>query len=610
MVEILARHGQVTVDGHDTVAKLFRDRVARWSDHIAMRDKDLGVWNSFTWTDVDREVRRIAGGLKSLGMKRGDVVAIMSETNKEWVFVDMAVHFLGGVTNGIYPTSQSAYLDYALTDSNARFLFVEDEEQLDKFLEIREKLPFVEKVFVFDWKGLRGFHDRAVEPLDHLLDAGARFAADNPATLDEEIDKGNGNDTAVLVYTSGTTGKPKGALIPHRYLLFSMDAAPTVIPAGLGEEMLTYLPLCHAAERMLSLCMSLGHGMTLNFAESSETVFQNIQELSPTILFAVPRTWEKFYSRISTLMSEATWMGRIGYNLALRAGKAQVEYRLRGEPVPTGLRIACWIGETFVFRNIKLMLGLDRAKFMLTGAAPISADLIKWFGALGLPICEAYGQTETGIATMTNPAEFRPGTVGYPMPGLEVRLAESGEILIRSPGTFDGYLNMPDATASTLVDGWVHTGDVGEMEPDGSLRITDRLKDIIITAGGKNVTPSLVENQLKFSPYISDAIVIGDRRKYLACLIMIDQENVEHYAQVNAIPFSDYRSLCARDEVVALIQDEIETINKQFSNVEQIKKFRLIDVLLTPEDEELTPTMKLKRSFVEKKYGDLIEQMF
>ncbi|NYZ15801.1 AMP-binding protein [Azospirillum sp. RWY-5-1] len=610
MAKVVVKDGVVTVDGQDTVAKLFRDRVGRWGDRIAMREKTFGIWESLTWRDFDHSARRLAGGLVALGLKRGDVVAILSETNKEWVFADMAVHLAGGIVNGIYPTYKADQVKHLLADSGARFLFVENEEQLDKYLEGRDRLPLVEKVFVFDWKGLRGFEDPEVVPLDHLSDLGAGWLANNPAVLDAIVDEGRCADTAVLVYTSGTTGQPKGARIPNAYLMFTVGIAPDHYPVGPDDELLTYLPLCHAAERMLSLCMSLGHGPRLNFAENSETVFQNIQELSPTLLFAVPRIWEKFYSRVSTLVSEATWIGQLGYRTALTIGRRRAEHLIAGRTPPVGLRVGFALADLLVFRNIKMLLGLDRARFMLSGAAPISADLLKWYLALGLPIAEVYGQTETGVATFSDRGRFKPGTVGRPVPGVEVRTDAHGEILVRSPGVFSGYHNMAEATAATLVDGWVRTGDVGVIEGDGMLRITDRIKDIIITAGGKNVTPSLIENQLKFSPYISDAIVIGDRRKYLTCLIMIDQENVEHYAQSNAIPFTDYRSLCARPEVKTLIEGEILRVNQQFSSVEQIKKFRLIDILLTPEDEELTPTMKLKRGFVEKKYAGMIEQMY
>lgn len=475
---------------------------------------------------------------------------------------------------------------------------------------MRDTLPGVDKVYVIDWKGLRGFADPQVEPIGHLFEIGAQFLHDNPGAIDAAIDQGANGDTAVLIYTSGTTGAPKGALISHRYLLFQMTASPKPFPIGENDDILTYLPLCHAAERVVSLCMCLGHGTRLNFAESAETVFQNIQELSPTVIFAVPRIWEKFYSRVMTLMSEATWLGRLGYKWALSVGTRRSEYLLAQRRVPAALALQYRVADLLVYRNLKQLLGLDRAHFLMSGAAPISADLIKWYLALGLPVAELYGQTETGLATMTDYERPQPGTIGFALPGVEIRLGNQDEIQVKSPSTFSGYHNNEASTRSTLVDGWVQTGDVGAKMPDGAFKITDRLKDIIITAGGKNITPSQIENALKFSPYVSDAIVIGDRRKYLSCLIMIDQENVEHFAQTNAVPFTDFRSLCARPEVVELIEQEVAQANKKFSSVEQIKKFRLINVLLTPEDDEVTPTMKLKRSFVERKYADLISQMY
>lgn len=328
------------------------------------------------------------------------------------------------------------------------------------------------------------------------------------------------------------------------------------------------------------------------------------------MVFAVPRVWEKFYSRITTAMSEATWIGRQAYGLALQAGKRRAAKLLAGRKPTIIDELGYRLADLVVFRNIKKLLGLDRARVLMSGAAPISDALLRWYLAIGLPIDEAYGQTETGIATITREGVFRQGTVGCAIPGYEIRLSEQGEILIRGTAMFDGYLNLPDRTDETYVDGWVHTGDVGELDDEGYLKITDRLKDIIVTAGGKNITPSLIENELKFSPYISDAVIIGDKRKYLTCLIMIDRENVEHFAQTHAIPFTDYRSLCARKEIVRLIDGIVNDVNAKFSRVESVKKFRLIDVLLTAEDEELTPTMKLKRSYVSEKYGDLIDSMY
>lgn len=309
-------------------------------------------------------------------------------------------------------------------------------------------------------------------------------------------------------------------------------------------------------------------------------------------------------------MSEATWPGRTGYALGIRLAAPRADKLIDGMTPNLLDKLRYKLADLFIFRNIKELLGLDRARMLFTGAAPISKSLLKWYLTLGMPITEVYGQTETGIVTLTRQKRLRQGTVGEPIPAVELRISDEGEILIRHPYQFDGYLNKPQKTRETIVDGWVHTGDVGEIDENGQLKITDRMKDIIITAGGKNITPSLFENELKFSPYVSDAVVIGDQRKYLSCLIMIDKDNVEHHAQMHSIPFTDYRSLCSRPEIVDLIGAEVRSVNAHFSSVEQIKKFRLIDVLLTPEDEELTPTMKLKRSYVSNKYNELIEDMY
>ena len=600
----------ITIDGCDTLPKLFLKKSVERDDRIAMREKDFGIWQSYSWSDYRNYALDIAHGLLALGLRRGDVVSIQSEDCREWLWADVGSLLAGGVVNGIYPTYQARQVTHALQDSKCRYLFVEDEEQLDKYLEIQNELPVVEKVFVFDWRGLRGFEHEKVAPIESLYQLGREFGLKNAGLIEKIAEQGSGNDLAALVYTSGTTGLPKGAMLSQRYILCQMTFAPEYLRQTADDEILTYLPLCHIAERIISCWLPIAHGSTINFAESPETVAQNLRELSPTYVFAVPRVWEKFYSRVTTAMSEATWPGKLAYKIALAIGMRRADKLLAGEALTRSDRILYDIADRFVLRNIKKMLGIDRAHSAASGAAPISPSLLKWFLAIGLAIDELWGQTELGIITTTRKGLYRFGTVGPAMPRTEVRIAENGEIVARSDGQFDGYLNLPDKTAETIIDGWVHTGDVGELDAEGNLSITDRLKDIIITAGGKNITPSVMENELKFSPYISDAVIIGDKRKFLTCLIMIDQENVEHYAQTHSIPFTDYRSLCARPEIVELIDGEVAGVNGQFSSVEQIKKFRLIDVLLTAEDEELTPTMKLKRSFVGEKYGDLIETMY
>ena len=576
-----------------------------------MREKDFGIWQSYSWDNYREFAMAIANGLLAHGAQRGDVVSILSEDCKEWLFADYGAQLAGGMTNGVYPTYQARQVEHALSDSGTRFLFVEDEEQLDKFLEIEEEIPHVARVWVFDWKGLRDFEHDKVERIETLYELGRRYGEEHPGRVERVVADGRPDDLAALVYTSGTTGLPKGSMLPQRYAMYQLTLVDEYFLMDDEDELLTYLPLCHVAERIFSGWLPVYSGSTINFAESPETVAQNLVELSPTYLFAVPRVWEKFYSRITTAMSEATWIGRKAYNAALSIGSRRADKILAGATPSTWDELKYQVADRLVLRNVKKLLGLDRAHTLLTGAAPISDALLRWYLALGLPCREAFGQTETGIVTVTRSGEFRHGTVGRAMAGSEVRIDETtGEILVRSIGQYAGYLNQPEKTAETVVDGWIHTGDVGEMDEDGNLRITDRLKDIIITAGGKNITPSVIENELKFCPYISDAVVIGDQRKYLTCLIMIDQENVEHYAQTHSVPFTDYRSLCARREVVDLIDEQVAEVNRGFSSVEQIKKFRLIDVLLTAEDDELTPTMKLKRSFVSKKYSTLIESMY
>jgi long-chain acyl-CoA synthetase len=600
----------VTIEGCDTLPKLFLKKAAERGERIAMREKDFGIWQSYSWNDYRAYACDIANGLLSLGLERGDVVSIQSEDCREWLWADVGALLAGGVVNGIYPTYQSRQVEHALQDSNCRFLFVEDEEQLDKFLEIEDELPMVERVYVFDWRGLRGFDHAKVAPIDSLYETGREFGARNEGLIEQIVAQGSGDDLAALVYTSGTTGLPKGAMLSQRYIIFQMKMAPDFLRLTADDEILTYLPLCHVAERIFSGWLPIAQGATINLSESPETVAQNLQEVSPTYIFAVPRVWEKFYSRVTTAISEATWIGQKAYKMALAAGMRRADRLIAGRPLKPLDKLLFGLADRFVFRNVKKLLGFDRAHAAACGAAPISPSLLKWYLAIGLPIDELWGQTELGIITTTRKGIFRQGSVGAAIPGTEVRIDDNGEIVARSIGQFDGYLNLPEKTAETIVDGWVHTGDVGELDEEGYLTITDRLKDIIITAGGKNITPSVMENELKFSPYISDAVVIGDARKYLTCLIMIDQENVEHYAQTHSVPFTDYRSLCSRPEVVELIGDEVARVNKEFSSVEQVKKFRLIDVLLTAEDEELTPTMKLKRSFVSNTSGELIASMY
>jgi len=595
---------QRQIDGCDTVVKLWRKQCLARGDRIAHREKDMGIWQSYTWRDYYEKARAIGIALLDLGLQRGEAASILSEDNREWLYCDLGISGAGGISNGIYTTDSAEQLAYLINDSGSAFLFVENDEQLDKYLAVRDQVPTLKKVIVFDRKGLRDFNDPMVMFLDELYalgetdDAEARFAA--------EVEKSRPEDIRMLIYTSGTTGAPKGAMISHRNILFQLHALEDMLEVLPGDEQLCFLPLCHILERLISVEIPINKGSTVNFAESPETVFDNLREVSPHTFTAVPRLWEKIYSSLSNMRTDATAFGRWAFDRAVAAGQA---YRASDSPsLMTRLQYQIW--NFLVLRNVRDTIGMANIRRATTGAAPISPDLIRWFQAIGVPLYEGYGMTEsTGVISLNTQKRQQIGTVGHPIPDTEVRISEQGEIQVSGPHVFEGYWRKPEKTAEDIRDGWLHTGDTGRLE-DGMLTITGRIKDIIITAGGKNITPAEIESRLKFSQYVSDAVVIGDQRKYLTCLIMIDQENVEKFAQDRQVPFSDFASLCRAQEVLDLIDGVVQETNKVFAQVEQIKYFRLIDVLLTAEDEELTATMKLKRSFVEKKHKGLIDSMY
>ena len=595
----------------NTIPRLFWDSVKSRGERVAMREKDLGIWQEISWSHYGEKAKLTGLALHALGLEKGNVVSIASEGNPEWLYSDMGTIGAGGISSGVYTTDSAAQVKYLVNDSATKFYFAENEEQLDKILEVRGECPTLKQIIVFDMEGLNDFHDDQVISYEEFLQIGEKTNQENPNLWESLVNSVSPDDIAILVYTSGTTGPSKGAMINHTNLLYSINTGYDIFDVMEHEEQLSFLPLCHILERSVSVMIPLKTGAVVNFAESIDTVPENIREVSPTVFIAVPRIWEKFYSSITILMKDATFIGKFFYQLSINVGSKYKEYFIDGKEPPLSLRLSYWICNQLVLKNIKKLLGLNNCRYALSGAAPISPDLINWYLSLGIDMREGWGMTETaGVGTAFYSREIKLGHVGRAVNDSEVRIAQDGEILFKGPGVFCGYLNKPEQTKETLIDGWLHTGDVGEIDNYGNLKITDRKKDIIITAGGKNISPSEIENELKFSPFISDAVVIGDKRKFLSCLIMIDEENVMKHAQDNDIPFSNFESLCKSEEIVSLINDEVNKVNKKFASVEQVKKFSLIDIQLTAEDDELTPTMKLKRKFINQKYGDIIESMY
>ncbi len=595
----------------DTLPKALVRIAGAQPERVAMRRKDLGIWHDIYWSEYLAKVKDVALGLHELGVRKGDHVAIIGENQPEWLFSALGAMSAGATFVGIYSTNPVAECEYVVGHAGAVVYICEDEEQLDKALAFRGSTPALRKMIVWDMEGLRDFRDPMVMSFDDLLSIGRKAGQDDPSRFDRLVAGGRGEDIAGIIYTSGTTGPPKGAMLAHEGYLWVGKQATAVSRGTRDDETISFLPLNHVYEQIYDLMIHLTIGHIINFTENTDTVMMDMRDVSPTLFHAVPRIWEKYYSSIVLKMADATWFKRFVYKTALGIGSRYNEEKLAGRSPGLMLSIAYQLAYFAVFRKLKERLGFDRVTIGFSGAAPISHNILKYFQSIGIPIREGYGMTETtGITHMSDEQHFKLGTVGRALPGTEVRIAEDGEILVRHKGIFKGYYRDKETTREALHDGWMHTGDVGEVDEEGFLKITDRKKDLIITAGGKNIAPQYIENLLKFCPYINDAVVIGDKRKFVSAIIVIDEENMVKYAQDQKIHFTTFASLTRAEEVVRLIQEEVGKVNAQMARVENIRKFRILDKKLYTEDGEVTPTMKVKRKFINAHYGDLIESMY
>jgi long-chain acyl-CoA synthetase len=591
-----------------TTPAVFEKTVRACGDQVAMRYKELGLWHDISWRRYYDTAQNIGAALMDMGLEKGMSAAVIGDNCPEWVMIDMGIQFAGGVSVGIYTTNAWQEVEYVVSNSDALFLFVENEEQLDKWLNFRDNVPRLKKVIVWDTKGLRDFQDPMLMSLADLIEKGKKL---DKAALDQRMREVTPDDMSVLIYTSGTTGPPKGAILTHGNVTWMAEAIAGLNPMKEGDEVLSFLPLCHIFERLFSVFAHIRHAYVVNFVEKPDTVTDNMVEVSPTVGYAVPRIWEKYFSAIQIKMSEATRLKRLAYHLAFKVGQRRADLMMNCKQIPVWLELFFVLAHFAVFRKLKKRLGFERIRVAYSGAAPISPKVLHFYQSIGMNLIEGYGQTEgTGVTCTSSPGKAKFGTVGAPIPGTEVKIAEDGEILVRSPGVFAGYYKNPEGTAETLRDGWLFSGDVGEFDEDGYLKITDRKKDIIITAGGKNISPQYIENMLKASVYINDAVLIGDRRKFLSALIMIDEDNVVKFAQDNKIQFSTYGDLACHPKINALIQSEIETVNKTLARVENVRKFKILPKKLYEEDGEVTPTMKVKRKYVNKAFSDIIEEMY
>ncbi len=592
-----------------TLPQMLREQARTRPEAVAIRQKDFGIWRPVTWREYLERAAAAGHGFRALGLAEGGHVAVISENRLEWVLAQMGAGLVGAVTVGIYPTSPSNEVAYVLAHSEAEIVVCEDQEQAEKVLERRGELPRLRHTVVMETKGFGAYPPGAVASFPALEEAGRRHRAEHLGLVDDVLSRQRFEDVALMIYTSGSTGKPKGAMITYRNVRAEAVAVASHYGWGADAVSLSYLPLCHVAEQALTSMAPVYAGSTVHFGESIRTVQEDLREVAPTHFLGVPRIWEKLHSSIHLKMMEAGgWRLRL-FERAVAACEPFAEVPPARRTLGQRAMFAFWYA--LLFRALQNYVGLRRAEVALTGAAPIPPKIVRFFRTIGLPLLEAYGATETtGVAVSQRPGEVVPLCVGVPCAGVEVRLGEDGEVQVRGDTVFAGYYGAPEATRAAFTqDGWLRTGDVAEMV-DGQYRVVDRLKDIIITAGGKNLSPSEIENTVKASPFIKECIVIGDGRAYVSALVQIDPETVGQWAEGHGITFTTFRSLAEEPRVRDLVAREIEVANETMAQVSRIKRFHLLTKELDHDDDEVTATMKVRRANVAKRYEAEIRGLY
>jgi long-chain acyl-CoA synthetase len=594
-----------------TIPQLLRQRAAMHGDRLALREKEYGIWNPYSWRHYYETARTVALGLMSLGIKPGDRIAIAGENTPEWFYADLGTQMIGAVAVGIYPTNPWIELQYIVRHSGSRVVIAGDQEQTDKVLDAMangDGLPVLEAIVCVDMKGLRHYRQSQLMSFEKLCERGRAYARDNPdaeVTLDRFISQGVPDNVCILVYTSGTTGPPKGAMLTHRNLVYAAwTYAETVGIADKPFEAVSYLPLCHVAERCYGAVTQLVLGGTISFAESIDTVALNIREIAPTFFVGVPRIYEKLQQGFLFRLGESGRLRQWFTRTCLAWGRTLSDRRQDGR--------ANWL-DTFayallylaMFRNIQRHLGFARSRHRLCAGASISPETLRFFDIIGRPVSQGYGLTESGgVAFIQTGNHHRIGGCGLPMPQTEWKLDADGEILLKNPGVFKGYfLDEKASTASLEPGGWLRTGDIVEIIDNGEIAVIDRKKAIIITAGGKNIAPSQIQNALKDSEFIKEAIVVGEAKKYLGAIIQVDYDNVGRWARDKALAYTNYKSLSQLPEVHELVERIVNETNKRFARVENIRRFAILEKELDHDDGELTATQKVRRAMIEKKFA-------
>lgn len=594
-----------------TLPQLLLRNAERFGRRTAMREKDYGIWQSYTWAETLERVQAFARGLERLGLGRGDRLAIVGDNRPELYWGLLAAQVLGGIPVPVYQDAVADELRYVIAHAGARIVVAEDQEQVDKVLEVRPQLPTVEHVIFKDPRGLRHYAAPGLHSVDEVLAGGRENGGRGPAAFRQMVERVEPEDIALLSYTSGTTGPSKGVMLSHRALIATGRSFLQVVPVGPRDEMMAYLPMAWVGDTFFSVVIALLAGAAINCPESAETVRQNFREIGPTIAFAPPRIWENLLAQCRVRIEDADWLKRGLARWGVAAGMRAAGQALRGRPMTTADRLRCAAGEPLVFAPLRDQLGLRRLRVAITGGGAIAPEVLEFFRGIGVNLVQLYGMTEC-----STPATVQPGgqvkleTVGPPIPGVRLRIDERGEVLIASMGLFSGYFRDSEATAQVVQDGWLRTGDAGVLDPDGHLVIVDRAKDVSHLQDGTVFAPQYVENKLKFSPYIKEAVAVGHARPYVAALLNIDADVVGNWAQRRQIPYRGYTDLAQAPRVYALVTEEVERANASLPPALRVRRFVVLHKELDPDDAEITRTRKVRRRFVTEKYAPIIEALY
>ncbi len=596
----------------DTLPKLLRRNYQKYGDKkVAMREKDFGIWQEYTWKDYYEKVKYFSLGLISLGLERGDKVSIIGENKPEWYWAELAVHAAGGAILGIFSDCIPSEVKYYVEHSDSKFVVAHDQEQVDKLLQIKDELPLLKKIIYWDPKGLGNYDDPLLMSFNEVIELGKEYEKFHPNAFEENIDKGRGEDIAVLLYTSGTTGLPKGAMVNHKSLISILESWMSVDKWTDKDRYVSFIPPGWVGEQWFGVTGSLVSGMEVNFPEEPETVQENLREIGPTVLLYGVRLWESVVRTIQAKIIDTSPLRRFLYHLFLPVGYKRAELRLTERRVSWFWRILFLLADLIVFRALRDKVGLSHLRRTYTGGAPISPSILQYFQAIGVDIKLSYGLSETGMLTVAPDDYLKWETCGPTLPGVEIKLSEEGEILVRNPNLLVGYYKDPETTAKKLKGGWFHTGDFGHFDEDGQLIVIDRMEDLKELSGGRRFSPQYCETRLRFSPYIKDVLVVGGEDKpYATAIVNIDLDNVGRWAEARRIPYTTFVDLSQKPEVIELIRKDIQRVNKALPEWARIKRFANLHKEFDPDEAELTRTRKIRRTFIEDRYRYLIDALY